>query len=152
MMNAEEFDGRTERIRKTLHDALAQLETLKPGKEPEPTIEGRGKIEAGAVVRLGTVYEGQVLAVFGDSIDRAVVHYAKERFVQISPFNGLTLVKSAELRPGCTVRHKNGWQGFTKYQGSGLCVTWACELAPIGADENCINPANLTILRQPEGK
>ena len=151
MMNAEEFDGRTERIRKTLHDALAQLETLKPGKEPEPAIEGRGKIEAGAEVHdVGSTLMWTVIAM----LPRNWAVIAMHNLTALAPAAGLTLIKSAELRAGCTVRHKNGWQGFIKYQGSGLCVTWACGLAPIGADEHCINPADLTILRQrqPEGK
>jgi len=133
-------------------EQIAQLDLAiakASAKEPDPTIEGRGKIEAGATAkaRWNSSEAWIITAVSGDFY---VCYYAgvTELFNRAQ----LVLLKSAELRAGCTVRHENGWQGFTKYHEGGLCVTWAGGLLPIGAGVNRINPANLTILHQPEGK
>ena len=117
---------------------------------------GRGKIEAGAeVVTQGTpVGTLVVVSPVPDVTGRILCRDNKRRYI-LRHLNAHRLVKSAELRPGCTVRHKDGPEGsvFNSRVGK-MSIMWeryGC--SDIGTScAGSTNPADLTIIRQPEGK
>ena len=117
-----------------------------------PTIGGRGKIEAGAVVyNVGSTEMWTVLAMLPRRWAVIAVHNIHELVCTTL----LTHVKSAEIKPGCMVQHADGREGFIsrlKRSASQIDpprIEWSNGYSIWLRD---VHPDDLTILRQPEDK
>ena len=116
-----------------------------------PTIKGRGKIEAGAKVKVadcGQHRDGTVISLHKHGGWVVLTSDCYDTF----PIEDITLVESAELETGCVVRHKSETsdtlhppvrEGMVYINGIETSVWWKDGGSTL---MKYINPSDLTIL------